>query len=683
MVDADFSHLPLEILAIIFNYLPAKTIITRCGAVCRQWRAAASSCSVLHDFALPSHLFGDHKGLRKFVAEWPAITTLKSSDSENVQSVECISRLSCSARRIRSICLPNSAITDIDPTTHCRNLKILDVSGSLLWDLRPLSTVRSLECLYVSKTRVSDLNPLKTLRSLFLLDIGGTKVSDLEPLRHLKALEELRCGNTFVHCLGPLADLKSLRTLHVHCTYITDLSPLRNCTTLESLTLDNNKISSIESLANCEGLKFLSLFSTNVENIEPLSSCKVLETVILRGTRVSDLRPLLASKATLETIVIEGVQDVAIFLHFQKLSALHVRDCAISDLTPWERTTWLRGLQYLDLRGTTVESIDSLKYCNGLVSLSVSNTKIKTIAALLPSKKTLTTLYIANTEINDVDALSDFQHLRTLDLSNNKIDSIGVIARNGNELETLWLEHTTIADISPLHNCSRLHSLNLSNTEVEDISSLSSCQQLQTLCLNNTRISDIAPLAQLKNLEFVQLAYTQINTLGDLCGSAGCVKLLDASGTFVCSLSPLTGFKKLETLLLKGTPVTCVDPLYNCSALKSLSVKHTRVRDLSILPAACPRLTEIEASHHAISSISALAGCQCLQSLVIAGPQKFAFFFNFLCRMYIPLVNAEYLTWEVDDDSLLSRGLREFTTGFTMSVTVFTVFCVLCTWGSA
>ena len=57
---------------------------------------------------------------------------------------------------------------------------------------------------------------------------------------------------------------------------------------------------------------------------------------------------------------------------------------------------------------------------------------------------------------------------------------------------------------------------------------------------------------------------------------------LNASGTPVSSLKPLTGLVNLEKLFINNTDVKNLSPIENLASLKQLKVYNTRVRNKTI-----------------------------------------------------------------------------------------------------
>ena len=112
----------------------------------------------------------------------------------------------------------------------------------------------------LSNTAVSDLSPLADLKNIHLLKLHQTEVDDLTPLAGLENLQELDLSEASkLHDLAPLANLKNLNRLVLSHAPVRDLRPLAALRNLTDLELQETKVNDLTPLAGLENLDFLAL----------------------------------------------------------------------------------------------------------------------------------------------------------------------------------------------------------------------------------------------------------------------------------------------------------------------------------------------------------------------------------------------------------------------------------------
>ncbi len=125
-------------------------------------------------------------------------------------------------KRVGSVSLQNTQVSDLSPLAELMNLEWLDLPYTQVSDLSPLTELKSLKELRLYNTPVNDLSPLVVLKNLGTLDLSNTQVSDVSPLSELKNLKQLNLSNTQVNDLSPLVELKNLVLLSLGNTPVSD-----------------------------------------------------------------------------------------------------------------------------------------------------------------------------------------------------------------------------------------------------------------------------------------------------------------------------------------------------------------------------------------------------------------------------------------------------------------------------
>ena len=148
-------------------------------------------------------------------------------------------------KNIWTLCLKNTAITDISPLANLTQLILLNLSNTQVSDISALKKLKQLAYLNLGNTPITDISPFAGLTQLTMLDLHKTAITDISALVNLEQLTKLYLGNTAITNLSALAKLKQLAYLFLNNTEITDISALVNLVQLQMLNLSNTKIKCI------------------------------------------------------------------------------------------------------------------------------------------------------------------------------------------------------------------------------------------------------------------------------------------------------------------------------------------------------------------------------------------------------------------------------------------------------
>jgi internalin A len=143
-------------------------------------------------------------------------------------------------------------------------------------------------------------------------------------------------------------------------------------------------------------------------------------------------------------------------------------------------------------------------------------------------------------------------------------------------------------------NLPKLYSLNLnSNKSLTDISAITKANlptmadkslvpdgEESKLFLSNTGVTSLSPLSGLKSFDSMMVGETQINSFEGL-ENMNLTKLI-ANNCKVADLTPLTGMTNLSELNVSYTLVGQLDPLFNLENLRQLSVSRSKVTFMEI-----------------------------------------------------------------------------------------------------
>ena len=396
------------------------------------------------------------------------------------------------------------------------------------------------------------------------------------------SLEHLDASHTGIFDIMGLEFATNLRELYLGLNPITDLRPLANLTTLESLHLwklaPNTPTLDLRPLANLINLEVLSLGNSRISDISPLAGLKKLRVLQLLHNHISDIRPL-AGLTELRTLSIEGnpITD------FTPLVGTHLRELDLSnnpitDLRPLET---LINLEKLSLENTTVSDISLLAGLKGLRSLDLSHNHISDIRPLARLTE-LRTLLLKENPITDLTLLAG------LNLTDLKYDVVGQPTRQ-TDLAEAWMPDRALRAAVPgeigllpgvpltKEKMQGVGYINVAGKGISDITGLEFATNLRELDLSQNPITDLHPLANLTTLERLYLS----------------------------DVSP-------------NTPTLDLRPLVTLINLKELSLKNSKVSDISLL-ARLTELRSLDLSHNHISDIRPLSDLRELRTLRIRG----------------------------------------------------------------
>ena len=238
---------------------------------------------------------------------------------------------------------------------------------------------------------------------------------------------------------------------------------------------------------------------------------------------------------------------------------VHLNDTRGRDLRPLSIFT---NLEYLDIQGTPVNSLEPCRSLHRLRSLVATDT-----------------------QVSDLSPTMEMPLLELAEFSGTPVSDLSPFAESF-ELRELWVNETDVCCLNPLARLSQLEELHSAYTRVNDLSALRDMSNLHWLELNDTRVTDLVPLSRLTNLTTLILSDTEVRDIRAL-AALKTLKLLDIQNTYVGDLSPITGNTSIEHLAVSGCPISDISAVASLSQLQHLNVANTDVRDLRPLAELC------------------------------------------------------------------------------------------------
>ncbi len=246
-----------------------------------------------------------------------------------------------------------------------------------------------------------------------------------------------------------------------------------------------------------------------------------------------------------------------------------------------------------------IESLDDLRHCANLRTLSVFKQPVSSISSLsglenltsvsidccdvadltpLAGKKNLRIVWISGCPVQDASPVLALPNLREINANGSMLSDISPLAdtrgltafyfdRKLKDYSPLFC-HTAITDlelsgisnddfIAMLVAMKRLAAFRIDNSAIEESGlKLLNGRNMYALSLNNCGLKDISALSGLAGVSDLRLTDNQIEDISPLAGLTGIDYCLDLRSNSIRDYSPLRNMKSLRSLYVMGNPVT-------------------------------------------------------------------------------------------------------------------------------
>ncbi len=313
-------------------------------------------------------------------------------------------------------------------------------------------------------------------------------------------------------------------------------------------------INVLDDLLEMPNLKNVNLNGeTALASLEPLRRLTQLQTLSLDGCNLSD----------------EQFSQISSIIWLLDLSA---KNNALTNLAP---VSSMLSLTNLSVSGNQIKTVPTLSRLSSLKRLDLSGNAL-TAVAWLSNHKTITELDLSNNLISDISPLSTCSALTDLNVASNLFTSLVPLA-GCIRLETLDISDNDISSLADLKDLTGLSNLAAANTKISTVEPLAGLTALTTLNVSGTTVRDFTPLAdsKLKNLYAANCDISDLTTMVML----GSLELLDVSGNLLNEIGAVALMYQLNVLNVSNNYVTDFSPLLNCSRLRSVNCKGSKVAD--------------------------------------------------------------------------------------------------------
>lgn len=571
-----------------------------------------------------------------------AIQALDLSNNTYVRDIEALSPLT----RLRVLNLSGTAVSDLSPIRNLTELTELNLSHTQVQDLGPLKYAASVVKFDVSHTPVRDVSVIEKMPKLQYLNARGTAAADFSALAGLTDMRQIDLGATGFSTPAILQELSQLVELDLSATQIQDIEAIRSLKVLAVLDIDTTRIRNLNALSGLEALKVLRASATAISDLQPLQKLPRLEKVYCDQTPITreiahafmaakpgtlvifnsrDLQSWwetltadwqtvlskaagigqapakedLARLANIDSINFSGntaISNLEALRKLPRLRAIVAARTPVTDLSPLDEH---REITYLDISGTGIADLATVRHFTKLKVLKADDSKIENIDAL-GVLANLQRLYADHTQVHDIiaqefleknprcllvyktvhlkrwwaglsqDWKTEFREQMEKDTTTTR-ENLHRLVEN----ETLRIADAPVSDLTALSEFVRLKDLRVSGTAVNSLAPLANFKTLKSLKVSGSPLQQIEALAQLPQLEELDISNTPIDDL-ETVGSLKALKTLNCAGTQVKKLDPLGYLQSLEFFDCSNTRVTRLDEIQHLP-LKTLKCYNTKV----------------------------------------------------------------------------------------------------------
>ena len=470
-------------------------------------------------------------------------------------------------------------VDDLSPLTKMTGLTRISLINNDITNLTAIRNLNKLEALKITQTKITDLTPISFLINLKEIDLSNSEITNISSLSDNLGLNIVKINNTRIQNITSLSSLPALTELHIDGTPVSDLKPMEKMTTLQILTLNNTQIQNLSPIQNLSELTKLELNQSKVTSLSPLSNLKKLTEISFNQTKITDITPI-NNIPTLKTVYCKKTSVPQTNI----LDFIHQHPNTLTIFNTDEMETWWNLLtpywqEYFSGRigfyGTPTE--DNLAAITAINRIDIS------------SRKTVT----------DISCFNKIWMLEQLDASMSGITSLVSLA-NLPYLQKVSINYTEVNDISPLQKLPRLDTLLANNTKIKTVSALKNTPSLHLIECDNAGVTtDDVVILRTDNPTCTVIYNTEKNTQwwqnvtpvwknilynnDNTPNKYQLQQILNATtinadeNRNINDLSPLSEFRFLKKLSIRGTTVSNLNPIARTRTLTNLDISNTPI----------------------------------------------------------------------------------------------------------
>lgn len=568
-----------------------------------------------------------------------SIDSLNLSGNRAIKSLSPLSEL----RDLKVVDISNTQIQDLGPISNVTFLESLNISNTPTSDIQFIKYSDRLRFLDISNTQVDSIAELINLKNLISLKIQKAPIASFSVINEFQNLEELDLRESGFNNAENIKSLKKLKKLNLSRNYLINFSALQGLEAMQILDLSETNIQDLSPLSGMADLEILDITQTPVGDLNPLANLQKLKKVSADQTQITPLAADNFVRSHPGILLIHHVKDLeswwdALSVAWKEVLK-KINPQITSNQPSIEVLTQTVMVTDLNLDASGIATLNPITRFVNLSSVSFSDNPLVDDLLPLSELKLLKKVVGKNTAVSDLSSIEEIQGLESIDLEGSKVKTILPVLNfpeltylnvNGAEFFADEVPEVLIvkSGITLIYRTAELmtwwdemslewRDLLRAKFSLPESPSTEQLHQLTSrseLVLERVGIQDLAPLQVFVNLRKLAVFDAPVSSITHISGLR-LLTSLKLSRMPVIDFLPISGLAKLEELDISNTGIEVLDPIANLFELKKLNLSGTNLKVLKGLETLYA-LEELDVASTNLRSLKPLDGLNNLKKLI-------------------------------------------------------------------
>lgn len=568
-----------------------------------------------------------------------SIDSLNLSGNRAIKSLSPLSEL----RDLKVVDISNTQIQDLGPISNVTFLESLNISNTPTSDIQFIKYSDRLRFLDISNTQVDSIAELINLKNLISLKIQKAPIASFSVINEFQDLEELDLRESGFNNAENIKSLKKLKKLNLSRNYLINFSALQGLEAMQILDLSETNIQDLSPLSGMADLEILDITQTPVGDLNPLANLQKLKKVSADQTQITPLAADNFVRSHPGILLIHHVKDLeswwdALSVAWKEVLK-KINPQITSNQPSIEVLTQTVMVTDLNLDASGIATLNPITRFVNLSSVSFSDNPLVDDLLPLSELKLLKKIVGKNTAVSDLSSIEEIQGLESIDLEGSKVKTILPVLNfpeltylnvNGAEFFADEVPEVLIvkSGITLIYRTAELmtwwdemslewRDLLRAKFSLPESPSTEQLHQLTSrseLVLERVGIQDLAPLQVFVNLRKLAVFDAPVSSITHISGLR-LLTSLKLSRMPVIDFLPISGLAKLEELDISNTGIEVLDPIANLFELKKLNLSGTNLKVLKGLETLYA-LEELDVASTNLRSLKPLDGLNNLKKLI-------------------------------------------------------------------
>lgn len=568
-----------------------------------------------------------------------SIDSLNLSGNRAIKSLSPLSEL----RDLKVVDISNTQIQDLGPISNVTFLESLNISSTPTSDIQFIKYSDRLRFLDISNTQVDSIAELINLKNLISLKIQKAPIASFSVINEFQNLEELDLRESGFNNAENIKSLKKLKKLNLSRNYLINFSALQGLEAMQILDLSETNIQDLSPLSGMADLEILDITQTPVGDLNPLANLQKLKKVSADQTQITPLAADNFVRSHPGILLIHHVKDLeswwdALSVAWKEVLK-KINPQITSNQPSIEVLTQTVMVTDLNLDASGISTLNPITRFVNLSSVSFSDNPLVDDLLPLSELKLLKKIVGKNTAVSDLSSIEEIQGLESIDLEGSKVKTILPVLNfpeltylnvNGAEFFADEVPEVLIvkSGITLIYRTAELmtwwdemslewRDLLRAKFSLPESPSTEQLHQLTSrseLVLERVGIQDLAPLQVFVNLRKLAVFDAPVSSITHISGLR-LLTSLKLSRMPVIDFLPISGLARLEELDISNTGIEVLDPIANLFELKKLNLSGTNLKVLKGLETLYA-LEELDVASTNLRSLKPLDGLNNLKKLI-------------------------------------------------------------------